>query len=69
MRIAEIAVKRGGQTIRVQFRLPGTKLGPTGIVLFEPPRTVAVRQAGGGSSFVDWFGPYDVHVYRLWRVP
>ncbi len=62
-----IAVKRGGQTIHVQFRFPGTKLGPTGNVLFEPPRTVAVGQAGETSSFSDWFGPYEVHVYKIGR--
>jgi hypothetical protein len=62
-----IAVKRGGQTIRLQFRLSGTRLAPTGRVLFEPPRTVAVRRAGGASSFQDWLGPYEAHVYRIER--
>jgi hypothetical protein len=62
-----IAVKRGGQTIRVQFQLPGTKLQQTGRVLFEPPRTVAVTQATNSSTFRDWFAPYDVHVYALPR--
>jgi hypothetical protein len=60
-----IVVRRGSPTIQVQFRLPETALAPTGRVLFEPPRTVAVQRAGGASSFTDWFGPYDVHVYEL----
>jgi hypothetical protein len=62
-----IAVKRGGETLQVQFRFPGTSLRATGRVLFEPPRTVAVGQAGGASSFRDWFGPYEAHVYRIER--
>jgi hypothetical protein len=60
-----IAARRGTPTIEVQFRFPGTTLAPTGRVLFEPPRTVAVSRAEGASSFTDWFGPYDAHVYKL----
>jgi hypothetical protein len=60
-----IAARRGSPTIQVQFRFPGINLAPTGRVLFEPPRTVAVRRASGASSFTDWFAPYDVHVYEL----
>jgi hypothetical protein len=62
-----IAAKRGGETLQVQFRFPGTSLQATGRALFEPPRTVAVSQAGRASSFRDWFGPYEVHVYRIGR--
>jgi hypothetical protein len=62
-----IATRRGSPTIQVQFRLPGTKLAPTGRVLFEPPRTVSVRQAGGAAVFNDWFGPFEAHVYELER--
>lgn len=32
-----------------------------GKVLFEEPRTVKVE----GGSFQDWFGPFEVHVYRF----
>lgn len=60
-----IAVKRGGQTIQVQFRFPGTKLRPNGYVLFEQPRQVTVTQTTGASAFTDWFAPYDVHVYKI----
>jgi hypothetical protein len=60
-----IAARRGTPTIQVQFRFPGINVAPTGRVLFEPPRTVAVRHASGASSFIDWFAPYDVHVYEL----
>ena len=39
------------------------ELTPAGSVVFEEPRTVEVADG----SFVDWFGPFDVHVYRFSR--
>ena len=35
----------------------------TGDVMFEEPRQVQVKDGG----FRDWFGPFDVHVYRFRR--
>jgi hypothetical protein len=60
-----IAVKRGGQTVRVQFQFASTKLRPHGYVLFEEPRQIPISQAAGASTFTDWFAPYDVHVYKI----
>ncbi len=34
-----------------------------GEVLFEAPRTVQIKDG----RLTDWFGPFDVHVYRLKR--
>ena len=34
---------------------------PGGTVMFEEPRTVEVKDG----SFSDWFGPYEVHVYKF----
>ena len=33
----------------------------TGTVLFEEPRKVDAEHG----SFADWFGPFEVHVYRF----
>lgn len=56
------ACKREGPTIQVRFG--GLPAGlTTGHVMFEEPRTVAVKDG----SFTDWFGPFDVHVYRFAR--
>jgi len=55
-----LACKREGDTAKVTFSgLPASVSG--GDVLYEEPRTV---QAKNG-SFTDWFGPEEVHVYRL----
>lgn len=57
-----LACKREGATIETEF----TGLPPeitTGEVMFEAPRTVQVR----GGAFRDWFGPFEVHVYRFTR--
>ena len=75
-----VAVRRGAATSLVTFRgLPKKRNGKAitaGEVLFErvqrplpPPIQPGhqvlrpVKVAGG--SFRDWFGPHDVHVYRL----
>ena len=57
-----IACKREGDTVNVRFTgLPG---GLTrGDVLFESPRQVEVKDG----TFADWFGPFEVHVYRFRR--
>ena len=34
-----------------------------GDVLFEEPRKVEIKNG----KFTDWFGPFEVHVYRLKR--
>lgn len=34
---------------------------PGGVVMFEEPRTVEVKDG----SFTDWFGPNEVHVYKF----
>jgi hypothetical protein len=57
-----LACKRGGPTAEVEFSgLPISK--STGEVLYESPRTVKVNNG----KFSDWFGPFEVHVYRLPR--
>ncbi len=60
-----LACKREGQTIRVRFSgLPKSITGQgAGTVVFEEPRNVDVEQG----SFTDWFGPFEVHVYRFSR--
>jgi hypothetical protein len=55
-----IATKREGATVQATF----TGLPPelkSGDVLFESPRTVEVKDG----ALTDWFGPEEVHVYRL----
>jgi hypothetical protein len=55
-----IATKREGPTVNVRFRgLPPT--ARDGEVLFESPRRVEAKDG----AFTDWFGPFEVHVYRL----
>jgi hypothetical protein len=55
-----LACKRGGKTSEVQFNgLPDHATG--GDVLFEEPRKVQIHNG----KFTDWFGPYEVHVYRF----
>jgi hypothetical protein len=57
-----LACKREGATVETEFS--GLPDGVTeGEVMFEAPRRVAVR----GGAFKDWFGPFDVHVYRFRR--
>ncbi len=57
-----LACKREGATVQAQFS--GLPLdGTAGEVLFESPRTVAAANG----KFTDWFGPFEVHVYRFRR--
>jgi hypothetical protein len=60
-----LACKKEGPTIRVRFSgLPKSLHGQgAGTVLFEEPRKVDVENG----SFADWFGPFEVHVYRFAR--
>jgi len=57
-----LACKREGATVEVEFSGLPADLGK-GDVLYEEPRTV---QAQDG-RFTDWFGPFEVHVYRFAR--
>lgn len=55
-----LAAMREGPTVKVTFS--GLPTGVTqGEVLFEEPRTIQVK----AGAFDDWFGPEEVHVYRL----
>ena len=55
-----LACKREGATEQAQFR--GLPAGASeGEVLHESPRTVTAA----GGQFTDWFGPFEVHVYRF----
>jgi hypothetical protein len=55
-----LACKREGETAQVTFS--GLPKGPKmGDVMFESPRTVEVKDG----KFTDWFGPFEVHVYRF----
>lgn len=57
-----LAAKREGGTF--QFTFSGIPQGISeGSVLFESPRRVNVQDG----KFTDWFGPFDVHVYRFRR--
>ncbi|HSU53102.1 MAG TPA: hypothetical protein VLT36_03500 [Candidatus Dormibacteraeota bacterium] len=57
-----LACKREGETAQVTFSgLPTAVTG--GDVLYESPRKVEVSKG----QFTDWFGPEEVHVYRLGR--
>ncbi len=57
-----LACKREGETAQVTFKgLPSSATG--GDVLYESPRKVVVTNG----QFTDWFGPEEVHVYRLER--
>ena len=55
-----LACKREGETAQVTFK--GLPAGVTGgDVLYESPRKLEVKNG----QFTDWFGPEEVHVYRL----
>jgi hypothetical protein len=59
-----LACKREGATMRVRFSgLPKDLKADAASVVFEEPRTVEVKDG----TFADWFGPFDVHVYRFTR--
>jgi hypothetical protein len=55
-----LACKREGATVQAEFR--GLPVGATdGEVMFESPRHVTAKEG----KFTDWFGPFEVHVYRF----
>ena len=57
-----LACKREGETAQVTFKgLPASVTG--GDVLYESPRKIEVKNG----QFADWFGPEEVHVYRIRR--
>lgn len=57
-----LAAQREGATSNVKFA--GLPPGVTkGEVLFEPPRMIEAKDG----TFTDWFGPFEVHVYRFRR--
>jgi len=55
-----LACKREGATIQAKFTgLPASFAAAD--VLFESPRSVEAKNG----VFTDWFGPFEVHVYRF----
>jgi hypothetical protein len=55
-----LACKREGATVEAKFTgLPPSTSG--GDVMYEEPRKMKVENG----SFSDWFGPFEVHVYRF----
>jgi hypothetical protein len=59
-----LACKREGET--VQARISGLPAWATEAeVLYESPRTVAAKEG----QIVDWFGPFEVHVYCFRKKP
>lgn len=57
-----LACKREGATVQVTFTgLPDW--AGHGELLYEAPRAVEARDG----TFTDWFGPFEVHVYRFRR--
>lgn len=57
-----LACKKEGPTAYVKFSgLPADC--KTGEVVFEEPRTVTAEEG----AFSDWFGPFEVHVYKFTR--
>ena len=66
-----LACKREGDAVQIHFEwLPPTN--PTGEVMFESPRKVMVKttkdeKGNAIHGFTDYFGPFDVHVYKFKR--
>jgi hypothetical protein len=57
-----LACKREGEAAQVTFKgLPATMT--RGDVVYESPRKIEVKNG----QFTDWFGPEEVHVYRIGR--
>ncbi|MBI2298022.1 MAG: hypothetical protein HYU66_03565 [Armatimonadetes bacterium] len=50
------------KTSQVEFRGLPADVGE-GEVLYESPRKAVAK----GGAFRDWFGPFEVHVYRFTR--
>ena len=59
-----LACKREGPTVHVEFSGLPSDAGK-GDVMFESPRTVTAA----AGRFTDWFGPFEVHVYRFHLAP
>jgi hypothetical protein len=57
-----LACKREGATVQAEFSGLPMKAS-VGEVLFESPRAVQIKDG----KFTDWFGPFEVHVYRFKR--
>jgi hypothetical protein len=55
-----LAAKREGATVNVTFSGLPESAG-AGELLYESPRTVSATNG----TFSDWFGPFEVHVYRF----
>jgi hypothetical protein len=58
-----LACKKEGPTMRVRFSGLPSECKTAGAVVFEEPRKVEVKD----STFADWFGPNEVHVYKFSR--
>jgi hypothetical protein len=58
-----LACKKEGPVIRVRFNGLPEKINGQGAgrVVFEEPRKMDVKDG----SFADWFGPFEVHVYKF----
>jgi hypothetical protein len=57
-----LACKREGETAQVTFHgLPAAMT--SGDVVYEEPRKIELKNG----QFTDWFGPEEVHVYRIRR--
>jgi hypothetical protein len=63
-----IAVRRGGSTSQITFSGLPTGIGG-GEVLFEYAQNRFREVTVTGSTFRDWFGPHDSHVYRFRHTP
>jgi hypothetical protein len=57
-----LAAKREGKTLQVKFTGLPAVTSPAE-VMFEEPRKVEVKDG----VLQDWFGPDEVHVYRMKR--
>jgi hypothetical protein len=57
-----LACKREGATVQAEFSgLPSVQ--PDAELMYESPRMVHVKDG----NFIDWFGPFEVHVYHFHR--
>jgi hypothetical protein len=63
-----IAVRRGGSTSQVTFSGLPAGIGG-GEVLFEYAQSKFREVDVSGTTFTDWFGPHDSHVYRFPHTP
>jgi hypothetical protein len=58
-----LACKKEGPNVRVRFSGLPKKIDGKGAgrVIFEEPRKVDAKDG----TFADWFGPFEVHVYKF----